>query len=96
MPIKRQFVPLGAAGEGTPGVVLLCDACRRRGPVGLTPAEVAAAARRAGFTAVRSRRGSRGRLLWVCRACFAERPVRLWVAGFIAARRRRRRKGGGR
>jgi len=97
MPIKRHFLPLGVGGNGAHGVVVGCDACRRRrGPHAQTADEAAVAARREGFEAVKHRQGSRDVLLWVCRWCYKEWPVSLRITDFIALKKRRGGRGGGR
>jgi hypothetical protein len=96
MPIKRHFLRLGVGGNGAHGLVVCCDACRRRrGPHAQTPEEAGEAARQEGFVAVKHREGSRDVMLWVCKGCFEEWPVRLRVTEFIAQKNRQR-KGSGR
>jgi hypothetical protein len=90
--LKKHFIRLGAGGNGAHGVIVVCDACRCRGPWGMAGEKVIIRARKEGFVVVKHREGTRDFLLWICSLCYAVWPLRLHVTEFIALKQRK--KGG--
>ena len=92
MTIKKWFIRLSACGDGIHGFVVQCDACRKYGPDGKSPQEVARQSRREVFVPIKHRQGKKDVIFHICRRCLSEWSTSLSVTEFIATKRLRRQR----